>query len=179
MFWRPESDPRTVILTDAPTLGASTLRFDPPGWRGDYDEQRDGDGVHALFSRDGGAYRLWMPHPIAHGASVASVLPLDPGANWRASAALQFWRHIVQGRAPDLRADARLKRAHLSLLALDDRRAGASYRAVAERVYGAARVAAESWRTSSLRDATIRLVRSGSALVAGDYRRLLRPMKDD
>lgn len=179
MFWRPESDPRTVILTDAPALSSPPLRFEPANWRGDYDEQRGADGVHALFARDGGAYRLWMPHPITPGASVASVLPLDPGANWRASAALQFWRHILHGRAPDVRDDARLKRAQLCLLALDDRRAGASYRAVAERLYGAARVASESWRTSSLRDATIRLVRSGSALVAGDYRRLLRPMKDD
>ena len=39
--------------------------------------------------------------------------------------------------------------------------------------FGAQRVAAESWRTSSLRDATIRLVRTGMAMSNAQYRRLL------
>jgi hypothetical protein len=174
VYWRPEADPRTVILTDAPALGAPTLRFEPASWRGAYHEAQSDDGVHGLLRLSGADHRLWMPHAITPGAAVACVLPLGPGASWNASAVVRFWRHVSHGRAPEVRFDARLRRAQLSLLALDRREAGASYRSVAELVYGAGRVAAESWRTSSLRDATIRLVRSGAAFVAGDYRRLLR-----
>jgi hypothetical protein len=36
------------------------------------------------------------------------------------------------------------------------------------------RVASDSWKTSALRDATIRLVRDGLAMVDGGYRDLLR-----
>ena len=140
--------------------------------------ERD-DGVHALLIAPGVQHRLWMPRPIASGAAVACALPLGPGASLNAAAVLQFWRHITGGQVTRSRFDARLRRAQLSLWALDERTAGASYRTLAEQMFGLARVAAESWRTSPLRDSTIRLVRTGAAFVAGDYRRLLRPPHDD
>lgn len=179
MFWRPDADPRTVILTDAPGPGAPSLRFDPKTWRGAYRERHGDDGVHGLLTLGGAEHRLWMPRPIASGTAVACILPLGPGASAGAAAVLNFWRHVTTGRAPERRFDARLKRAQLSLWALDRRLGGASYRAVAELVFGAARVAGENWRTSPLRDSTIRLVRHGAAFVGGDYRRLLRPAAAD
>jgi len=60
------------------------------------------------------------------------------------------------------------------LQAVDGRAAGASYREIAEAIYGAPRVASDPWKTSALRDATIDLVKDGLSLIAGDYRRLLR-----
>ena len=47
--------------------------------------------------------------------------------------------------------------------------------AALEAVFGPRRLAAESWKTSSLRDVVIRQVRSGRRLMNGGYRRLLAP----
>lgn len=130
--------------------------------------------MHAILQTGRAAHRLWMPHDIAVGAPVACVVPLGADVAAGAAAILSFWRHIT-GVAPPagLGADGRLRRARMCLQALDGRDRGASYRALAELIFGAQRVAAEAWRTSSLRDATIRLVRTGQQLAEGQYRRLL------
>lgn len=60
------------------------------------------------------------------------------------------------------------------LQAVDGRSEGASYREIADAVFGEARVASDPWKTSAIRDATIDLVKDGLALVAGGYRQLLR-----
>jgi hypothetical protein len=60
------------------------------------------------------------------------------------------------------------------LRALDGHLSDASYREIAEGLFGAARVEREAWKTSSLRDRTIRLVKSGVSLMRAGYRRLLR-----
>ena len=60
------------------------------------------------------------------------------------------------------------------LLALDAHRGGASYRDIANVIYGAPRVAGVAWKSSALRDAVIALVADGRRLCRGDYRRLLR-----
>jgi hypothetical protein len=57
--------------------------------------------------------------------------------------------------------------------ALDARQDGASYRAIAEALFGAARVPERAWNTHDLRNRTIRLVQSGVALMCGDYINLL------
>jgi hypothetical protein len=114
-----------------------------------------------------------MPEPLFVGDVVACQLPTGATAAVAAAAATQFLRHLAGQPLRDPRPRAHDQRVQLSLVALDERRAGASYRAVAERVYGAARLGAEDWRTSSLRDATIRLVRTGEQLARGQYLRLL------
>jgi hypothetical protein len=53
-------------------------------------------------------------------------------------------------------------------------RRGATYRAIAEALFGPVRVSAESWKTASVRDNAIRLVRNGTKLMTGGYRDLLR-----
>ena len=60
------------------------------------------------------------------------------------------------------------------LQAVDGHHEGASYREIAERIFGAERVANAPWKTSAIRDATIDLVKDGVALIAGGYRALLR-----
>jgi hypothetical protein len=60
------------------------------------------------------------------------------------------------------------------LQAVDGSMDGASYREIANVIYGAPRVAADSWKTSALRDSTIDLVKDGRAMIAGGYRKLLR-----
>ena len=41
-------------------------------------------------------------------------------------------------------------------------------------MYGRGRVASDPWKSSALRDATIRLVRDGNRMIDGGYRQLLR-----
>lgn len=58
--------------------------------------------------------------------------------------------------------------------AVDGRTARATYREIAIALYGVDRVAAESWKTSALRDTVIGLVEGGAAMIAGGYLKLLR-----
>jgi hypothetical protein len=60
------------------------------------------------------------------------------------------------------------------LRALDGHLTDASYREIAQALFGAQRVQREAWKTSSLRDQTIRLVKGGVDLVRAGYRKLLR-----
>lgn len=57
--------------------------------------------------------------------------------------------------------------------ALDARLSGASYREIAIGLVGPERVRDEPWKCSSIRDATIRLVRRGVAFMRSGYRKLL------
>lgn len=94
----------------------------------------------------------------------------------RAAAAIGFYHHIsgVNGPShPNLSAQ-RLKRLILALRALDGWQAGASYRGVSMTLFGSARTVAEPWKTASIRDATIRLVRIGRQMMGGGYLDLLR-----
>ena len=60
------------------------------------------------------------------------------------------------------------------LQAVDGSTNGASYREIANIIFGASRIAADPWKTSALRDSTIDLVKDGLAMIAGGYRKLLR-----
>lgn len=136
------------------------------------------DGLHALLTDGPVQHRLWLPEAVAEGDPLICVLPLGAAAAIGAQAALAFWRHVAGRRAPRWRPDPRLDRTTLALRALDGHAAGASYRALAEVLFGPQRVGAHAWKTSSVRDATIRLVRSGMSMMRGNYRRLLRNRLD-
>jgi hypothetical protein len=174
VFWRPDVYSRTIVLTPAVQRGDDAMVFQPEAWPDAYVERDGDDGRHAILATGPSAHRLWMPQPLRRGDAVACVVPLGANAAHGAAAILSFWRALTgAGGAEAPSADARLRRARLCLVALDGHGDGASYRALAERLFGAPRVAAESWRTSSLRDATIRLVRTGQHFSDGRYRRLL------
>lgn len=60
------------------------------------------------------------------------------------------------------------------LQAADGRDHGASYREIANAIYGETRVSADSWKTSALRDTVIGLVESAITMIGGGYLQLLR-----
>jgi hypothetical protein len=179
VFWRPDAYPRTVVLAPAPAHAERSLAYVPEAWPGRFIARDGDDGVHALLKAGDGEHRLWMPTPLAPGQAVACLVPLGGRTNASAAAALQFVRWLAGGPVAPHRPERRLQRVQQSLRAHDGHVRGASYREIAEQIFGVSRVAAECWRTSPLRDATIRLVRSGAALVRGDYKRLLRHGHDD
>jgi hypothetical protein len=132
------------------------------------------DGQHLLLLSTRDQCQLWLPDPQEGGRPLAAVILLDDLAPHRAEAALRFWRSLRDkpSRRAEHPPDAR--RAFSLLRALDGHHCGASYRQIAECIFGKPRIDADPWKTSSLRDATIRLVRGGIALMRGGYRTFLR-----
>ena len=108
-----------------------------------------------------------------------TIMPLDDDLPTRAEAALRLWGRIGgqaagHGREPLALTRQRRDRLVFMVRALDGHLAEASYRQIAEVLFGARRLEREVWKTSSLRDRTIRLVKGGLALMRAGYRKLLR-----
>lgn len=108
----------------------------------------------------------------------AVVIPLMPDFPARANAAVRLWRLATGQPKPSPHKSVTLqqrRRLALTLRALDGHHEGEQYRAIAKGLFGRARVPTGSaWKTHDLRDRTIRLVRTGLALMRGGYRNLLR-----
>ena len=176
VFWLPQLHAATVILVASPTGMAGTLSFLPDRWPGRRIERRAEDGLHLILIDGRTEYRLWLPDPPSEGEPVAALVPLDDTSDIRAAAAARFHRHAA-GAQPELKRRPVRQRLQLrigSLRALDARLDGATYRAIAESLFGRSRLANEPWKTCSLRDTTIRLVRTAVNLMRGGYLDFLR-----
>ena len=104
------------------------------------------------------------------------VLPLDELFEIRAAAAIRLWCGLTGrslGRNPAALPAARRERLVLALRALDGRLDNASYRDIAEALFGSSRMPDRGWKTHDIRDRTVRLARLGFSLMQGGYRRLL------
>ena len=150
-------------------------------WPGRADLLLAEDGAHLLLRTGQATHRLWLPEGLpVPGTPLTVRLDLDAHAAERAAAALRFWRAVTrplfhQSAAQPL--DRETIRRILTLRALDGALAGASYRTIAEVLFGTERVAAEPWKTSSLRGRVLRLVAEGRRLMEGGYREFLKPVK--
>jgi hypothetical protein len=175
VFWLPEIHAGTVILT-SPTPGHSeTIRFAPETWAAVVVVRKAPDGSYVLLREGRTEHRLWISEPLSAGELTAAIVPLDESASTRADATVRFWRYLTGRRVhiPLPLSGQRLIRLASSLRALDGRQAGASYRSIATVLFGSTRIASEAWKTASVRDTTIRLVRSGIAMMKDGYRKLL------
>jgi len=136
------------------------------------------DGWHAVLRIHGAQHHLWLKEAPQLGVSYATELPLDADFEIRARASHRLWR-AINGRPSgppfhQLSAQRR-ERLALALRALDGHIDGASYRVIAEVLFGRKRIPESAWKTHELRSRTIRLVQAGLALMRGGYRALLRP----
>lgn len=133
------------------------------------------DGPARLIQRRGTVFRLhFLKAPGEHTPCV--VLPLDELFEVRAAAAIRLWRGLTGravGRNPAELPVARRERLVLALRALDGRLGEASYRDIAEALFGSSRMPDRGWKTHDIRDRTVRLARLGFSLMQGGYRRLL------
>lgn len=107
---------------------------------------------------------------------LAAMVPLDADGLDRIAAVDRLWRSLHKRPVP---ADTRLtqqqrRRLKLMLRAVDGRMNNATYREIADALFGATRVAGDPWKTSALRDATMDLVKDGFAMIDSGYRKLLR-----
>ncbi|MBB3773531.1 hypothetical protein FHS55_004168 [Angulomicrobium tetraedrale] len=110
------------------------------------------------------------------GASTAALILFDDDLPDRIEALNRLW-HAHRGKPvpPDTRMTRQQRgRLRLMLQACDGRNRGASYRDIAEAIFGTERIAADPWKTSPLRDRVIGLVEGGTGLIAGGYLRLFR-----
>jgi hypothetical protein len=178
VFWRPEMLPTIVLLQPAPdrSLGAQPLDLAQLG--GAHAEHVALDGRYVIVQDGAGELRLCL-RDASRDQPLAIVMPLNDDLPTRAEAALRLWGRIVSrpaGRRREPLALTRQRRDRLvfMLRALDGHLAEASYREIAEVLFGARRLEREAWKTSSLRDRTIRLVKGGLGLMRTGYRKLLR-----
>jgi hypothetical protein len=172
--WRPEALPTVIQLAATRFPGARPLDIEALG---DVVAQRNGsDGRHLIVRIGGRDLRLWLVDPFDQ--PLAVVLPFDEDLPVRTAAALQLWARAFERTAeqaePQALTGQRRDRLALMVRALDGHLADAPYREIAEVLFGVRRLESEAWRTSSLRDRTIRLVRDGIALMRAGYRKLLR-----
>ena len=179
MFWSVEADTSAVLLTQSPivlpTAGNLSSELRDPAARSD--EQ----GEHMVFAVDNQAIRVLRLPGAPAGTALAALVPLDADGFDRIEAIERLLR-ALQGRAipDDRRLTPQQKRRHRQMLqATDGHTNGASYRDIAIAMFGSSRVAAEPWKTSSLRATIIGLVHGGRAMIAGGYRQLLRHRRKD
>jgi len=134
------------------------------------------EGRHQVFHRAGAVAQVVFMAGVAAFDPLSALVPLDDDLLGRVEALLRFWRGCRDLTAPpDTRMTAnQRRRLRLMLQAADGRTLGATYRDIATALYDEERVAAEAWKTSSLRDAVIGLVHGGVAMIAGGYLQLLR-----
>lgn len=169
VFWRPEIAPSLVLPLDIDPMGtAAQARRLPGAGPPRYDE----DGMHLRLPN--GLQLLLRGEATLDGPLIV-VLAFDGdfGLRVRAVQALQRVADGAVGVRSRLKT-AQRQRLDRALQALDGSLGQQSYRSIAEAVFGAAVVEREPWKTASVRAVTIRLVRSGRALMRGGYLDLLK-----
>jgi hypothetical protein len=174
VFWHPDDFRSVITLKPAPTdwEAAPTSLSD---WPKDIVLRDADDGLHVLVRHKNASHQMRVIDPLPLPHSLVALIPLDQSAPQRAGAVACFWQAIRPKRPlkPNHRLGRR-QRLIAILRALDGHLAGESYRAIAEAVLGARRVAAYPWKTSPARDSVIRLTRSGLSIMGGGYRDLLQ-----
>lgn len=172
MLWTPAALPTVIPLIDLPPELRSLVR------------SLDFGGLGNPLAAYGGE-RLFGVHPEvvrladerSDGTELAAVLlPLDALFEIRAVAAVRLARALSGrrlGPEPSALPGNRRARLLLALRALDGRLDHASYRDIAEALFGAHRVPDRGWKKHDLRDRTVRLAQLGFGLMRGGYRHLL------
>lgn len=163
-----------MLLTEVPDLLPAAGNLSP--LLGGTSEHADDEGTHMLIEAGKSPIRLVRLAGVPAETSIAALVPLDADGFDRIEAIERLLR-ALQGRSVpnNTRLTQQQKaRQRQMLQATDGRMNGATIREIANVLFGADRVAAEHWPTSTLRVTTSVLVRDGLAMIAGGYRALLR-----
>lgn len=170
--WSPSVDPGVLVVMGTPDLFETTMPLDIP-----FASTRKSAGtLHAVTILGNHSFNILFAAKSKPGDRVAALVLIDDDCLSRMEALTRFWR-ALRGRAvpPDTRLTVQQRqRIRLMMQAVDGHHNHATYREIADVIYGAARVASDAWKTSALRDGTIALVKNGTAMVEGEYRQLLK-----
>ena len=168
--------PTVVLFAPAPAGLSIAPPIDVARLGPDVAEHIDEHRRHLVVRGRDEEFRLCV-YALERDQSLSVVIPLDGDFPVRAATASHLWARMHgsrPGKAPWSLTKQRRNRLILMLRALDGHLDAASYREIAEVLFGAGRLERESWKTASLRDRTIRLVKGGIALMRDGYRSLLR-----
>ncbi len=180
MIWRPELTAVSVILDAAPNGFGAAMAVDPLRLGALLADKAGADGRHVVVADPNGDHWLWLRDPQP-GQPLAAIIPLDKDFTTRVTSLLRFHRRLFgKESGPPPRgwelSTYRQTRLSLMLRALDLRLSGATYRQIAIALgrEDDAKLPATDWKTCAARSFVIRLVRDATALMNGDYRKLLR-----
>ncbi|MER9136072.1 DUF2285 domain-containing protein [Mesorhizobium sp. M0830] len=175
IVWTEQASPRVLRATQirsSVSPSQQTVQLS----RGSSAAVWQADELHILWPASAGTNNLVTD--IRSGATEfnAIVLPLDAAFETRLDAARQFWR-ALNGRPPAPAYGSlpkQTKTRHiLNLRAHDARRAGATYREIAEVLLSRESIAPRDWRDHHLRHKVRAILRRADRLAAGGYRDLL------
>jgi hypothetical protein len=172
IFWSPNCNTSVLMLTETPADFAKIGYLKPLFTT----VKSDSSGVHGFSENDRHTSQVIVLRGASADGALSALVPLDADALGRVEALTRFCC-AQQKRAipPDTRLTAQQRRRlRLMIQATDGRSNGATYREIAQILYGVLRVADMPWKTSPLRDSAIALVRDGLAMVGGGYHQLLR-----
>ena len=135
------------------------------------------DGAHIVVEDAAGDHHLWL-RDVRADQKLAALLALDDDFRVRVLSLIRFQRRLTgrsSGPLPKAWQITRRHRQRLTLMvrALDAHLADASYREIADALYGDEAVTRYAWNIL-LRGQTIRLVKDAIGMMRGGYRKLLR-----
>ncbi|QPC42745.1 DUF2285 domain-containing protein [Kaustia mangrovi] len=134
------------------------------------DRRTDADGLSWMRLKNGTS----LVGDQVDDRPVGLLLPLDDAWPVRLAAADRLYRQLIDRDADPPITPHRRERLKRALRTIDGRQSGASYRAIATAFFGADRVAAEPWKTSSLKAQVARLASYGRMMIDRGYKQLLR-----
>lgn len=179
-LWRADLVPVTIILDAAPGGFSDALAIDPAALGALPADKSGLDGRHVVIADAQGEHRLWV-RDTTPGRSLAALILLDRDFETRITSLIRFHRRLFGRPAgPPPRGwpltPYRRLRLEQMLVALDIKLAGGNYRDIAAALGDgdAAVLPAIEWKDSRARSFSIRLVRAGTAMMNGGYRKLLR-----
>ena len=138
--------------------------------------ERDDQGIHGLLPLSP-VDRIQVF--ATGGPPLAAVIPLDADGFARLEAVYRLLAAIHGRRVPpDRRLTPQQRgRARHMLRAFDAARDGATQMDIARALFRTGALSRDEWQASSVRHAIKTLLRDARAMVAGGYRRLLRPRR--
>jgi len=171
----PHLDPGAALLAAAPATfsGVQAVGTITPSF-----QRSTPDFTYWIIEDNQGRLPVVRFRGLSAWTPAAAIIPIDADFTTRHGALLRLRNHMtgrLHTRPPERLTRQRRQRLALTLRALDARLAHASYRVIAQGLFGRAGLpAGPAWKTHDLRDRTIRLARSGWKLMHGGYLDLLR-----
>jgi hypothetical protein len=176
IVWTERAFPRVLRGTTMPAAVSFSHRTVQLPEFGNFHAWQQAKEFVVLWPTSGSTHRLIAETREDSPSINAIVLPLDGAFETRLDAARRFWR-ALSGRSLGLPFGAlpqQTKIRHiLNLRAHDGRRAGATYRQIAEVLLSREPIAPRDWRDHHLRHKARAILRRADRLIAGGYRDLL------